>query len=53
MKCCEHIHDYWHDEGMWHDERTTFGCSHGELLVIWTCPYCNKQNKRKFVEATV
>ena len=52
MKCCEEIDDDWIDGDMWHDNHTTFGCSHGKLLVTYQCPHCGKRSERDFVEVT-
>ena len=52
VKCCKKIDDDWIDGDMWHDNHTTFGCSHGKLLVIYRCPHCDEQTERDFVEVT-
>jgi hypothetical protein len=50
MKCCDKIDDDWINGDMWHDNHTTFGCSHGKLLVTYQCPHCGKRSERDFVE---
>ncbi len=50
VKCCEKIDDDWIDGDMWCDNHTTFGCSHGKLLVTYQCPHCGKRIERDFVE---
>ena len=50
VKCCKEIDDDWIDGDMWHDNHTTFGCSHGKLLVNYQCPHCGKRSERDFVE---
>ena len=52
MKCCKEIDNDWIDGDMWHDNHTTFGCSHGKLLVTYQCPHCGKRSERDFVEVT-